>query len=131
MNKTTRKWTAGAVLALALCGMILNVSRGDDDEDKLKEDIKKASEAIQKNLGKVGGPDGAAIVAKLVKDHKMEATMRLMRTKTKGGISIGKLSPPHKDCIELLIRDYAIKPPAAKEVKDGNEDLIKSGRSSA
>jgi hypothetical protein len=60
----------------------------------------------------------------------MDATMKLMKPKSKNGISIGKLvSAGHKDSIELLIRDYAINDrngPTKKEVTNYNDDLIRA-----
>jgi cytochrome c556 len=137
MNKTTRRWTAGAVLALALCGMTVNVGRGDDDEDELmlKKAIAAASKEVLANLDKVGQPGFEAIAAKIAKEHKIEATMKLFKPVSKGGISIGKLTKAgpkgHKDSIELLIRDYTIMPPTKKEVTDCNDDLLKAARVTA
>ncbi len=132
MNKTTRKWMTGAVLALVLCGMAIKVSRADDDDDDkaLKAAIAAAKAAMEKDYSKTGTADMGKVVAKLIKDHKMEATMRLMKPMSKGGISIGKLKDAnHKDCIELLLHDYATnKPPTAKEVKDCNDDLVKTAQ---
>ena len=128
MNKTTRKWTAGAVLALALCGVTVNVGRGDDDDDKLKEAVAAAKVVIIKNLSGVDGP--AAM--KLAKDHKMEATMKLFKPKSKGGIGVGSLtSAGHKDSIELLIRDYALKSPTKAEVTKNADDLLKAAQATA
>jgi len=124
MNRKTRKWTAGAVLALALCGMG-KVCLADDDEDakKLKEAMDAARKVVMANLNGIT-PDAAA---KLAKEHKIDATMKLMKPVSKHGISIGALTKAmHKDSIELLIRDYAIMGPTKAEVEKYNDDLVKS-----
>ena len=128
MNKKTRKWTACAVLALTLCGVSARICRGDDDDDekKLKEAVTAAKKAILEKL------DGPVDPPKLAKEHKMEATMRLFKPKSKGGIGVGDLTKAsHKDSIELLIRDYTIKSPTKAEVEKYNKDLVKSAQIAA
>jgi hypothetical protein len=124
MNRKTRTWTAGAVLALALCGTA-NLCLADDDEDaaKLKEAMAAAKKVVMANLNGIT----PAVADKLAKEHKIDATMKLMKPVSKNGISIGTLTKAgHKDSIELLIRDYAITPPTKAEVEKYNDDLIKS-----
>ncbi len=130
MNKKTRKWTAGAVLALALCGVTVGMSRGADDEDEL---LNKAIEAAKKViLEKSDGPMDAAAAAMLAKEHKMEATMKLFKPKSKRGVGVGDLTKAgHKDSIELLIRDYTIKSPTKAEVEKYNKELIKAANITA
>ncbi len=143
MSKTTRKWSAGAVLAAALCGITVGGGRGaDDDEDPdvkaLKKAIAAAGAEVTKHLEKAGTSEFDALAPKIARDHKIEATMKLMKPKSKGGLSIGKLvGAGHKDSIELLIRDYAIgewagtKGPTKKEVTDCNADLVKAAQVTA
>jgi hypothetical protein len=123
MNTKTRKWTVGSLLTLALCGMTVSVGRGDDDDEALKKAIAAAKKVIMEKAGtKI---DAAA----LAKEHKMEATMKLFKPKSKGGIGIGGLTGAnHKDSIELLIRDYSIKPPTKAEVGKYADDLIKAAQ---
>src|SRR5260370_29940139 len=115
MSKTTRKWSAGAVLAAALCGITVGGGRGaDDDEDPdvkaLKKAIAAAGAQVTKHLEKAGTSEFDALAPKIARDHKIDATMKLMMPKSKRGLSIGKLvAAGHKARIELLIRDSAIR----------------------
>ena len=125
MNKMQRKWTAGAILALALVGVSFNVVRGDDDDDdkKLKADMLAAKKAVLASL------EGKVDLAKLAKDNKIEPTMKLFKPASKGGVGIGTLKGAgHKDSIELLIRDYAIKPPTKAEVTKYADDIVKAAQ---
>jgi hypothetical protein len=142
MSKTMRKWSAAAVLAVALCGITVSGRGADDDDDPdvkaLKMAIAAAGAEITKHLDKAGTSEFEALAPKIAMQHKIEATMKLMKPKSKGGISIGKLvSAGHKDSIELLIRDYAIgewagaKGPTKKEVTDCNADLVKAAQVTA
>ena len=99
----------------------------------LKKAVAAAGAAVTKHLDKAGTPAFDSEAAKLAKEHKIEATMKLMKPKSKGGISIGKLvGAGHKDSIELLIRDYCTnKPPTKREVTDCNEDLVKAAQVTA
>ena len=128
MNKKMRKWTAGALLAVALCGVTVGLGRADDEEDakKLKQAIAAATEEVLKNLNKVGTADFPAMAGKIAKEHKIEATMKLFKPKSKNGVGIGGLTgASHKDSIELLIRDYTIKAPNKAEVTKYADDLVK------
>ncbi len=118
MNRLTRKWSAGAVLALALCGMPGSVGRGDDDDEETKA-LRKAIEAAGKEvLRNLNGIDAAA-AAKLAREHKMDATMRLLQIQSKGGLGIGDLTKAgHKNSIDH-------KPPTRDEVKKHADDLVK------
>src|SRR5262249_2453440 len=62
-------------------------------------------------------------------EHSLEATHKLLKPKNKGGIGIGRLiGAGHKDSIELLIRDYAIRGPTRTEVIDYGDEIVKAGR---
>ncbi len=61
--------------------------------------------------------------------YPLEETSRVFRPKSKLGIGIGGLpSAGHKDGIELLLRDYALKAPTAAEVTKYNDDLLQVAR---
>jgi hypothetical protein len=126
MNRMARKWSAGVVLASALCAVAVNVGRGDDDHEDAKA-LRKAIDAAGKEVLKNLNGIGATAAAKLAKEHKMEATMRLFQMQSKGGLGIGDLTKAgHKNSIDLLIADYSTtKPPTKDEVKKYAGDLIK------
>jgi hypothetical protein len=131
MTRTARKWSA-AVLVLALCGLAASVGRGDDEDEEakaLRKAIDAAGKEVVKHLDGIDGPTAA----KLAKEHKMDATMRLLQIQTKGGLGIGGLAGPrHKNSIDLLIADFATnKPPTADEVKNNTDDLIRVGQVTA
>ena len=115
----------------------LALSRADEDEDELK--LRKATEAARAAVLRFAdgyGEDPTKPVrdmtkaaAALAKEHSLEATHKLLKPKNKGGIGIGRLiGAGHKDSIELLIRDYAIKGPTRTEVLDYGDEIVKAGR---
>jgi len=130
MNTTTRKWTAGSLLALGLC-CLTGSSYSADDEDKVA--IAKAKEAVLKLTDKAGTPAGTADATKAAKEHKLEFVMRTFKPKNKGGVGIGMglVQAGHKDSIELLIIDYAKKTPPKGEVDKNTADLVKAAQVSA
>ena len=116
----------------------LALSRPDEDDDdrKLKLAIEAAKEDVLKytdDLDKktISQRDLTAAAADLAKRHTMEATMKLFKPQSKGGIGIGNLAKAgHKDSIELLIRDYSIRPPSKDEVTRYQAELVKLAQTS-
>ena len=133
MHTISRRRLLGVLLLLAVCSLL---ARADDDEDEqnLKKAIAAARVAVLRFADGQGEDptkplDVPKEAAALAKHHKIEATMKLFKPKSRGGIGIGELvNAGHKDSIELLIRDYTIKPPKKGEVALYADDLIKVGR---
>jgi hypothetical protein len=135
MRTNLLRLSLGSLAVIACCSLPL--SRADEDEDELK--LKKATEAARVAVLRLAdgyGEDPTKPVrdmnkeaAALAKEHSLEATHKLLKPKNKGGIGIGRLiGAGHKDSIELLIRDYAIKGPTRTEVLDYGDEIIKAGR---
>src|SRR5262249_46082716 len=131
MRTNSLRLLLGCVAVVACVS--LPALRADDDEQKA---IASAREIILKMADGTNPDDPTKFLNPQrlaegfeTKHELYHAETVAFRLKTKGGLGIGRLTGAgHRDGIEMLIRDYALRPPTNDEVVKYNDDLVRIGR---
>jgi hypothetical protein len=113
-----------SITVIACCS--LSLSRADEDAAR-EYILRLAQGANPDDPTKFPTPRQAEEFAKT---HSLASAARVaFKPKSKGGLGIARVTAAgHKDSIELLLRDYVIRPPTRDEVVKYDQDLLQVGR---